>query len=468
MVVQLGVRYDHFNTNASRWSGFPRISTNPALEPGQNPTDLYVQDQSFDYISPRVQVAFPVTERTNFRLSYAQAVQSPDFALVLSGINTDLSVTNTNNVYGQNVDYGKSIIFEFGIQHAFNDDMVLDISAYNRDNLANAASRLVSAVDPLSGNNTNIFLLTNADYGNVKGVDIRLNRRFGQLFNGTLGYSLTQAQSTGTDPFTYLNFGSRVVNQVSGGVQPPPQAIAPTSLSRPHNLVGSLALTFPDQWNAGTTIGGILQNLSVFMVFRFASGTAYTGCQNPDGNQSVRSGEVCSRGGFTGGLNTERLPLFKQFDLRLVKGFKVGRASLSVYLDARNLLNFSNVLSEYVTTRSITSEIERQQNFTADSTRNAMEATGNGVYNEAGTMDLTFGGAGASGCADWVNGANAPSVPNCVYLIRAEQRYGNGDGIFTVAEQLRVSNALYYASLAAPTYFYGAGTQLRLGVEFTF
>ncbi len=46
-------------------------------------------------------------------------------------------------MYGQNVDYGKSFIFEFGIQHAFSDDMVLDFSAYNRDNLANAAVRLV-------------------------------------------------------------------------------------------------------------------------------------------------------------------------------------------------------------------------------------------------------------------------------------------------------------------------------------
>ena len=84
------------------------------------------------------------------------------------------------------------------------------------------------------------------------------------------------------------------------------------------------------------------------------------------------------------------------------------------------------------------------------------------------TMNLTFGGAGASGCGDWVNASNDPSVPNCVYLIRAEQRYGNGDGIYTLDEQLNASNALYYANQAAPTYFYGAGTQLRLGVEFTF
>ncbi len=50
-----------------------------------------------------------------------------------------------------------------------------------------------------------------------------------------------------------------------------------------------------------------------------------------------------------------------------------------------------------------------------------------------------------------------PSVPNCVYLIRAEERYGNGDHIYTLAEQLNASNALYYANQAAPTFFYGAG-----------
>ena len=152
VVVQLGLRYDRFDTRTSRWQGYPRISSNPALDTmpaGTDPAVFFVPDQAFDYLSPRVQVAFPVTERTNFRLSYAQAVQSPDFALVLSGLNTDISTTNSNQVYGQNVDYGKSIIFEFGVQHAFSDDMVLDISAYNRDNLANAAGRLVSAIDPL-------------------------------------------------------------------------------------------------------------------------------------------------------------------------------------------------------------------------------------------------------------------------------------------------------------------------------
>ncbi len=120
--------------------------------------------------------------------------------------------------------------------------------------------------------------MTNADFGNTRGVDIRLDRRFGNLFNGTLAYSFQDAKNTGSDPFTYINFGSRLVNQVSGGNQPPPQAILPTNSSRPHNLAGSFSVTFPGDWHEGTTMGAILQNFGIFTTFRVASGTAFTRC----------------------------------------------------------------------------------------------------------------------------------------------------------------------------------------------
>jgi hypothetical protein len=260
------------------------------------------------------------------------------------------------------------------------------------------------------------------------------------------------------------------VNSVTGGNQPPPQAIAPNTLTRPHNFTGALGLTFPNGWQSGTTMGSILQNFSTFLTFRFSSGTAYTGCDNPDGNQSVLSGGVCNRGGFLGGLNSQRLPFFKELNMRFVKGFNFGTNQFAVYLDARNILNFTNVLSQFVTTSDIVSPIERTQNFTGDSTFFAQEGVRNGVTEAGGdgSMDLTFGGAGASGCGTWEDTGGNIAVPNCVYLIRAEQRYGDGDGIFTLEEQQAASDALYLAANRAPFAFYGAGRQLRLGVEFNF
>jgi hypothetical protein len=471
VVLVAGLRYDYYWSRAERPAEFPRISSRPGFDPA-NPTAAYVTDQTHDYISPHVQVAFPVTDRTNFRLSYAHQVQAPDFALVLGGINTDLNITNTNNVYGSDLDFGKSITFEFGIRHSFNDDMVLDLSAYNRDNLSNAAGRLVSLADPLTGRNQDIRMMTNADFGNTRGIDMRLDRRFGNLFNGTLSYSFQQAKNTGTDPFTYINFGSRVLNQISGGNAPPPQAIAPTSNSRPHSLTGAFSLAFPGDWKDGSTIGSILQDLSVFAIFRYQSGTAYTLC--PDGgNESVLSGGVCNRGGFEGGLNGARLPTFKSLDMRFTKGFGIGGLDLTAYLDARNILNLRNIVQVFVTTNDIVSQVEATAYFAGDSTSYATEAARNNIRSADGSIDLRFGGARASGCGNYVTATGTPSAPNCVSLIRAEERWGDGDGVFDVNEQRAASDAAYFAfnngnAARGESAFLGQGRRLRLGFEVNF
>lgn len=105
--------------------------------------------------------------------------------------------------------------------------------------------------------------------------------------------------------------------------------------------------------------------------------------------------------------------------------------------------------------------------FSGDSAAFASEAQANGVYNGSnGSIDLTFGGAPdpRAGCGAWQTAANAPASPNCVALIRAEQRFGNGDGIFTVAEQQRASQAQYLLTrgLAALT---DLPRRIRIGIE---
>jgi hypothetical protein len=66
-----------------------------------------------------------------------------------------------------------------------------------------------------------------------------------------------------------------------------------------------------------------------------------------------------------------------------------------------------------------------------------------------------------------VTADGVPSSPNCVYLIRAEERFGNGDHIFDSAEQRRASDALY--SLVRGVHnFTGAPRRVRLGLELNF
>ena len=88
-------------------------------------------------------------------------------------------------------------------------------------------------------------------------------------------------------------------------------------------------------------------------------------------------------------------------------------------------------------------------------------------YLPDGAVDLRFFGLVASGCDAWRTASGRPAAPDCVYLIRAEERYGDGDHIFTVAEQRRASDAFYAFDRGAYN-FLGDPRRLRLGVEVTF
>ena len=474
VVLVGGLRYDWYHTRAKRPVGFPVIVTHPEYNPSDpdaffNNPDLFREDESHSYLSPHVQVSFPVTERTNFRLSYAHQVQAPDFGVVLQGINSDINLTNTNNVYGADVDFGKSITFEFGVRHAFSDDMVLDFAAYNKDNLSNAANRLISLPDPTTGVNGNVRLLTNADFGNTRGIDVRLDRRFGSLFNGTLSYSFMDAKNTGSDPDTYIDFGSRVLNAVSGGNQPPPQAVLPTDFNRPHTLAAAASLTFPNDWNQGSTVGSIFENVGVYATFRYASGTPFTACSLGSTDQDVVSGDNCDRE-FPEGLNQSRLPAFKNLNLRLTKGFGLGGLDLTAYLDARNVLNFRNVIQVFTQTNDVRNLDEEENEFAANAQEVQDEATASGVdVSEDGTIDLTFGGIAdrRQGCSNWVTEDGVPAAPNCVALIRAEQRFGNGDGLYDETEQRRASNSLYN-TIRGIHNFTGDPRRMRVGLEVSF
>jgi hypothetical protein len=195
-------------------------------------------------------------------------VQTPEFTTLLTGVNNDLDFTNTNDVFGRDLQFGKSILFEFGVRHAFSQDMVLDISAYNKDKVSDYAARIVPFADPANCqagacDTTNLNVLTNSDFGNVRGVDVKLDRRVGNYLNASVSYTFQLSKSTGSDPFSYLRTTSRQISQVTQSRVPPPQAILPTDDNRTHNIVGSVALTLPNDWQKGTTLGNVLRDVSV-------------------------------------------------------------------------------------------------------------------------------------------------------------------------------------------------------------
>src|SRR3989441_12585696 len=150
-------------------------------------------------------------------------------------------------------------------------------AAYNKDKVSDLAYRIVPFDDPANpGRVQNVNILTNADFGYARGVDVKFDRRVGNWLNASVAYTFQVSKNTGSDPFSYLRTSSRVISQVTGDRVPPPEQPLPTDDNRTHNVVGSVALNVPRDWQKGTTAGAILRDVGAFVTFRAVSGLPYT------------------------------------------------------------------------------------------------------------------------------------------------------------------------------------------------
>lgn len=204
--------------------------------------------------------------------------------------------------------------------------------------------------------------------------------------------------------------------------------------------------------------------VGMFSTFRFASGTAFTRCPDNSDNAFRLSGSGCSAQLIEGDLNGARLPMLKEFDLRLTKGFGLGGVDVTAYVDVRNLFNFTNTVRVYSSTNDVRNAEAVERNWQDDFRGFEGEAQANGAWTADEAIALP---AANGGCHDWVDQATRPASPSCFYLIRAEQRYGNGDRVFSSAEQRAASEAHFF-TIRGLDVFRGPGRDLRLGLELNF
>jgi hypothetical protein len=230
--------------------------------------------------------------------------------------------------------------------------------------------------------------------------------------------------------------------------------------------VGSASLQFPSNWHKGSVVGGILRNAGAFVTFRFASGLPYTLVQPQESGVNIitRCGLECN---LQEPINTSTLPWFKNVDLRITKGVQIRRSQWTLFAEAKNVLNWTNVMNLFTEVGSVLYPKYQAKYVGEQVSLLASEANAAGILNKA---DSSVNFAALGGCQNWVgtNTTNFGSGPvDCVLLERAEARYGNGDGIFSPAEYTAAFNA-WYNLANAPSIFYGTGRRLRIGAQLTF
>ena len=475
VVIDLGLRYDYFHCNClfSRTPAFtfndpgwsPLAATNQASY-DSSVARVFVPGQVHTTLSPRIGVSFPITDQTDFHLSYAHQVQSPDINTLLQGINNDLSFTNANDRFGRDVGFGKTIQFEFGVRHAFSPDFVIDVSAYNKSKVSDLSYRIFNFDDPTNCSTVNgvrscrqltINVLTSGDFGYDRGIDLKIDRRLSNWAQATIAYTYEVAAGTGSSPYTYLNTNARSISGVTGSVLPPAEQARAVNDQRSHNIAGAVAFTVPQGWRQGTTVGNIFKDVSAFVTFRVLSGLPYTPLQNTGTGVTAPGTNFGLTATAAGDVNSAFTPWTKYLDLRLNKAMKFGALDVTLFADVRNLFNWKNITGLFAETNDVTNALYESAVISGEYPVLANEAQNNGALRADGAVLL-------NSCGTW-SGLSGPV--DCVELQRAEARFGNGDGVYSVAEQTNALNA-YYNLFHGSYGFNDTPRDIRLGFELNF
>lgn len=435
--LEAGLRFDRFTTGAVRpWSlvtdpssslythyvFFPRISSYGS---GIDSLRRDVEDEAHSVAAPYVRVSGRAEENFELHAGFTRAARMPDLALLFEGLNTDLAITNSSQAFGNDMGHEITDLLEVGVTVGLG-PVRLAGTIFHDKLTKQVQTRLESLYDPARNTNNDIRLHSLREGPAFQGLtfDAGWEPAAGIRLRGT--YTWTDLSDPG---YSFPSYG-------------------PDFGFRKH----SVALTA--EYHAPTR--GPVAGLGALVSLRRASGLA----------RSIDIGYDPWTYGPVAPYRAQDVPAWSSVDLRVTKRLAFGSKSLTVYLDGRNMLNAENLLRAFGFNEPRRAPALEDQTWSYDSAATAEEATRSGAYN-AGVVDLTFSGAGRGGCGAWVSASGSPSAPNCAYLIAAEGRFGDGDGVYTLAEQRRASAAYYRTSLGDAV-LTGPPRAIRLGLQVGF
>jgi len=328
-VFDYGIRYDRFNPA-------PDALDNWGYRYGDQWGERY-NPEPIDEWSPRFDVGFPVTDKSQLRFSYGVFSQMPSMSYIYSSGNPG------------GLGYSRTDAFEAGLSYLLSDDMVLDLVAFYRDIKGNVASKeyFRDYVQSHSGLRVRDWTngYTNKDDGNIKGVDFTMRKRFSNNFSYNLMYTLQFSRTTGSRYNTTANWDS-FIDPTTGETYRPPDEIRPIEGDVTHKVTANFNYLFPDDFQAGTIYNTVFKNVRAYATYQILSGPpAYDRVVYGASTYHLSAAEnmtwLTRRDGRPiGGVNYFRGRWTYNLDLRLTKSFNLGRTRrLSFYSEILNALN---------------------------------------------------------------------------------------------------------------------------------
>ena len=321
LIVNVGLRFDYFDANSLYYPNPGDILRVVTDEYGQTSLQTVEQKNTKGKykISPRIGLAHPITETTVFHFAYGHFFQSPRYYDLYR--NSDLGdiVANDALVGNAGLDPEETVSFEAGFKQQIGRDYSLDVTAYYKD-----IDNLISSFFYFSGRAYTMFV--NADYGRVKGVDVTLNRRYGNIFGGSLNYTYMIAKGNESDP----SEGYSQYREESAHLKPNRNFYL--DFDRRHTFNLNVGVRLPKEYGPALFEMHPLQHVAANFVLTAASGLPYTpSSRDPEATVLPEK-------------NSARKPWTNQLDVRLSKLIYFKSLKFDVYLKAENVFDHINVL----------------------------------------------------------------------------------------------------------------------------
>ncbi len=355
LVVRGGLRYDLFNSGAKAVKNFedPLGQRDPdqvgqftdangnglpderELWAGRIGPEDYGPSKGDHRISTRLSVSFPISERTQFRLSYGQFFQQPNLEFLYSGplALEDAALNGRGFIIGNpNLKAEKTVQYEVGLKRALGDRASIDISAYYKD-IHDLISHYYLPSDPNS-----FLLFVNADEGVVKGIGMSMELRRWKKFQGRASYTIQSAIGSGYS--AYSGYRRDFL------ANPKTQVYAPLAFDQRHTL--NVDVDIRNAKGEGPVWAGrrILENAGFNLLVNLGSGLPYTPT-TPDHIYLFRFQNAVT----VGRKNSARMPWTMRIDVKADKSIQLTQhVSFNAYVQILNLSNRRNVINVWSST----------------------------------------------------------------------------------------------------------------------
>jgi outer membrane receptor protein involved in Fe transport len=321
MIINAGLRFDFFDPNAI----LPENFDDPLTDEAKNPnSDLYLNPRAsaedriknptsanvIYRLAPRIGIAFPITERDVFHINYGHYYGFAPMGDLFN--NYSWSLLGAFKYIGNpNLKDEKTISYEAGVEHGFNDNIKIRLTGYYKD-IADLVN-FKKYIDQSTG--APYWVRTNADYADAKGFEISLETRrwYNMIAQVSYTYQIAKGKNSNSGQAFLDNYYIRL----------PRTEEFYLDWDVRHTISGSIDYRVPQVWMNSKWLG----DWGVNMIVTYNSGRPYTKTNTtPPPYQPA--------------VNDGRYPSWLDLDMKIFKNFPIwGTIRLGAFLEVYNLLN---------------------------------------------------------------------------------------------------------------------------------